>query len=69
MDSRPKGRYDGVAPEPNPKIRSGHMLGSVNFPFTNIIDPKTKTLKNVDGLKEGKPKIVLFCFCYELFFL
>ena len=53
MDARPKGRYDGTAPEPNPKIRSGHMHGSVNFPFTNVIDPQTKTLKDTDGIKQG----------------
>ena len=53
MDTRPKGRYDGTAPEPNPKIRSGHMHGSVSFPFTNIIDPQTKTMKDADAIKQG----------------
>ena len=53
VDARPKGRYDGKAPEPNPKIRSGHMHGSINFPFTNVIDPQTKTLKDSDSLKQG----------------
>ncbi len=53
VDTRPKGRYDGTAPEPNPKIRSGHMHGSISFPFTNIIDPETKTMKNVDAIKQG----------------
>ena len=53
VDARPKGRYDGTAPEPNPKIRSGHMLGSICFPFTNVIDPQTKTMKDADALKQG----------------
>ena len=53
MDTRPKGRYDGTAPEPNPKIRSGHMHGSISFPFTNIIDPQTKTMKDADAIKQG----------------
>ena len=53
VDTRPKGRYDGTAPEPNPKIRSGHMHGSVSFPFTNIIDPQTKTMKDADAIKQG----------------
>ena len=53
VDTRPKGRYDGTAPEPNPKIRSGHMHGSISFPFTNIIDPQTKTMKDADAIKQG----------------
>ena len=53
VDTRPKGRYDGTAPEPNPKIRSGHMHGSISFPFTNIIDSQTKTMKDVDAIKQG----------------
>lgn len=54
VDARPKGRFEGTAPEPNPKIRSGHMLGSINFPFTNIIDPDNKTMKSPEGIREGK---------------
>ena len=53
VDTRPKGRFDGTAPEPNPKIRSGHMLGTTNFPFLNIIDSQNKTMKNPEELKKG----------------
>lgn len=53
VDNRPKGRYDGTAPEPNPKIRSGHMHSSISFPFTNIIDPQTKTMKDPEAIKQG----------------
>ena len=52
-DGRPKGRYDGTAPEPNPKLRSGHMLGSKSVPFMNLVDPETKTLKSKEGIKQG----------------
>ena len=34
VDGRPKGRFEGTAPEPNPSINSGHMLGTTNMPFT-----------------------------------
>ena len=30
------------------------MLGSISFPFTNIIDPDTKTMKNPEAIKQGK---------------
>ena len=60
VDTRPKGRYDGTAPEPNPKIRSGHMHGSISFPFTNVIDSQTKTMKDVDAIKQG------VCMCLQL---
>ena len=53
VDNRPKGRYDGTAPEPNPKIRSGHMHGSISFPFTNVIDPQTKTMMDPEAIKQG----------------
>ena len=53
VDSRPKGRFDGTAPEPNPKLCSGHMLGSINLPFTQMIEPSTKTLKDKAGLQQG----------------
>lgn len=53
IDGRPKGRYDGTAPEPNPKLRSGHILGSVSLPFTMLIDPQTKTFKSKEGIKQA----------------
>lgn len=53
VDNRPKGRYDGTAPEPNPKIHSGHMHGSISFPFTNVIDPQTKTMMDPEAIKQG----------------
>ena len=61
VDGRPKGRFDGTAPEPNPKLRSGHILGSVNVPFLNLIDPDTKTLKSKEGIKEGECQYGINC--------
>ena len=53
IDSRSKGRFDGIAPEPDPSLRSGHILGTINVPFTNLINSETKTLKDKQGIKEG----------------
>src|SRR5919206_236774 len=38
VDSRPADRFRGEAPEPRPGVRSGHMPGSLNVPFTDIVE-------------------------------
>jgi thiosulfate/3-mercaptopyruvate sulfurtransferase len=38
VDLRPAGRYAGVQPEPRPGIRTGHMPGAKNLPFTELVD-------------------------------
>jgi thiosulfate/3-mercaptopyruvate sulfurtransferase len=52
IDNRPKGRYDGTAPEPNKSLHSGHVLGTIGVPFTQFINPDTKTLKDKEGIKQ-----------------
>ena len=39
LDARPKGRFDGTAPEPRPGLPSGHMPGSRSLPFTALLHP------------------------------
>jgi thiosulfate/3-mercaptopyruvate sulfurtransferase len=50
VDSRPADRFRGEAPEPRPGLRSGHMPGSRNVPFTAIVD--NGRLKDADALRE-----------------
>lgn len=38
VDARPAARFAGQAPEPRPGVRSGHMPGSLNLPFSEIVD-------------------------------
>jgi thiosulfate/3-mercaptopyruvate sulfurtransferase len=38
VDARPADRFRGDAPEPRPGVRPGHMPGSLNLPFTEIIE-------------------------------
>ena len=52
VDGRPKGRFEGTAPEPNPTINSGHMLGSINMPFTEIVNKDTMTMKSQEDLRK-----------------
>lgn len=37
VDARPADRFRGDAPEPRPGVRAGHMPGSKNLPFPNIV--------------------------------
>jgi thiosulfate/3-mercaptopyruvate sulfurtransferase len=37
VDMRPAGRFAGNYPEPRPGIRSGHLPGSVNLPYTELV--------------------------------
>lgn len=38
VDARPADRFRGEAPEPRAGVRSGHIPGSVNLPFTEIVE-------------------------------
>ena len=37
VDARPADRFRGEAPEPRPGLRSGHMPGSLNVPFGEVV--------------------------------
>lgn len=52
LDARPTGRWTGELPEPRPGLPSGHMPGSTSVPFSELLDPKTKTLLHRDELQE-----------------
>lgn len=52
LDARPKGRWSGADKEPRPGLESGHMPGSVSIPFSELLDPASKTILPKDKLKE-----------------
>jgi thiosulfate/3-mercaptopyruvate sulfurtransferase len=43
LDARSAGRFQGLEPEPWPGRRRGHIPGSRNLPYTDLLDPKAKT--------------------------
>ena len=49
VDSRPADRFRGEAPEPRAGVRSGHMPGSRNVPFTALV--ANGRLKDPDALR------------------
>jgi len=38
VDARPADRFEGRAAEPRPGVRSGHIPGSLNLPFVEIVE-------------------------------
>lgn len=52
LDARSAGRFSGADPEPRPNCRSGHIPGSLNLPYSELLDPETKTFLPSDVLAE-----------------
>lgn len=52
VDLRPAGRFAGSDPEPRPGVRSGHVPGSKNVPFTELVRPDGTILP--DHLLRGR---------------
>jgi thiosulfate/3-mercaptopyruvate sulfurtransferase len=50
VDTRSPGRFAGVEPEPRPGLRRGHVPGSVNLPFTDLVQPDG-TILSVENLR------------------
>lgn len=51
VDGRPADRFRGEAPEPRPGLRAGHVPGSLNLPFSEILE--NGRLKNEAGLEQA----------------
>jgi len=49
VDARPAERFYGHAPEPRAGVKGGHMPGSLNLPFVDIVEHGR--LKPPDALK------------------
>ncbi|HEX5393575.1 MAG TPA: 3-mercaptopyruvate sulfurtransferase [Rhodocyclaceae bacterium] len=50
LDARSRDRFSGAAPEPRPGLSSGHMPGSLNVPFTELLNAD-KTMKSPEALR------------------
>ncbi|MBC7280796.1 3-mercaptopyruvate sulfurtransferase [Hoeflea sp.] len=53
-DARGQGRFNGTEPEPREGMRSGHMPGARNIPFTSLLDDgKLKSLSELRQVLES----------------
>jgi thiosulfate/3-mercaptopyruvate sulfurtransferase len=52
VDARSEGRFYGTAPEPRPGLRGGHMPGSINVPFTSLLDGDLTKFKSLDEVRD-----------------
>jgi len=50
LDARSRARYLGTEPEPRAGLRRGHIPGSLNLPFTEVLDPRTRRVLPPDTL-------------------
>jgi len=50
LDARSAARFRGEAPEPRPGLRSGHIPGSRNVPWTEVVTPEG-TMKDPAALR------------------
>ena len=51
VDARSAGRFEGTSPEPRAGLRSGHIPGARNVPYTSLLNPDG-TMKPVPELRE-----------------
>lgn len=50
IDARSAGRFDAAEPEPRAGLRGGHIPGSVNLPYAELLDPPTGTMLSAAAL-------------------
>lgn len=51
LDARPAGRFAATEPEPRASLRGGHIPGSLNLPYGDLISSDSNTLLPADKLK------------------
>ncbi|MSP52465.1 MAG: 3-mercaptopyruvate sulfurtransferase [Alphaproteobacteria bacterium] len=52
LDARSRGRFAAQEPEPRAGLRGGHVPGSLNLPYGELLDSNTKTVLPPAQLKE-----------------
>jgi len=66
LDARSRERFTGRAAEPRPGLRSGHMPGAVNLPFTDLqvdghMRPADELRALISGAVGERERLVLSC--------
>lgn len=50
LDARSAGRFHGTEAEPRAGLRGGHIPGSLSLPYTDLLNPADKTVRDADAL-------------------
>jgi thiosulfate/3-mercaptopyruvate sulfurtransferase len=53
VDARPRPRFEGTVVEPWPGRRSGHIPGSRNVPYAELLDANTGAMKSLEDLRKA----------------
>jgi thiosulfate/3-mercaptopyruvate sulfurtransferase len=53
VDARGAGRFQGSVPEPRPGMRSGHIPGAVNVPYSELVETDTGVVKSVANIEKA----------------
>ncbi len=66
IDARSRDRFHGRVKEPRPGLRSGHIPGSLNLPFTEVLQggflkSPAELRAILNPLLEGKSRVILSC--------
>ena len=65
IDARPRNRFLGLEEEPRKHLKKGNIPGSINIPFTSLVDKKGRIL-NKSILKKRFEKQINFTFDKEI---
>ena len=65
IDARPKNRFLGLEDEPRKSLKKGNIPGSINIPFTSLVDKKGRFLRK-SILKKKFEKQVNFSYIEEI---
>lgn len=69
VDARAASRFDGQAAEPRAGLRSGHIPGSHNLPFSRLLDPSSGLVLPPAALRQAfeeagvNPNATTICSC------
>lgn len=63
IDARAENRFKGIGDEPRPGLRSGHIPGSINIPYTQLLKNGKFLLKKelMKILKPGNSPLIFTC--------
>ena len=61
IDARPRNRFLGLEEEPRKNLKKGNIPGSINIPFTDLVDKKGRFLSK-SVLKKKFEKKINFSF-------